>query len=113
VRKEVHFDWAIFYLIGTPEQTEWVFVTRRESPYKSIEDIRAAKEPPKCGSTGTGSFLYLVPKLMEENLGTKLTMITAIRADPTLTLRWRGAGALPCSFHHGLFGRATAPPGKK
>src|SRR6266511_3997150 len=75
-RKEVQFDWARFNWIGTPEQTEWVFITRRDSPYKSIEDIRAAKEPAKCGSTGTGSFLYLVPKLMEETLGTKLTMIT-------------------------------------
>src|SRR4029450_12961149 len=85
-RKEVQFDWARFHWIGTPEQTEWVFVTRRESPYKSIEDIRAATEPPKCGSTGTGSFLYLVPKLMEETLGTKLTMITGYQGGPDVDL---------------------------
>ena len=85
-RKEVQFDWARFQWIGTPEQTEWVFVTRRESPYKSIEDIRAATEPPKCGSTGTGSFLYLVPKLMEETLGTKLTMITGYQGGPDVDL---------------------------
>ena len=85
-RKEVQFDWARFQWIGTPEQTEWVFVTRRESPYKGIEDIRAAIEPPKCGSTGTGSFLYLVPKLMEESIGTKLTMITGYQGGPDVDL---------------------------
>src|SRR5499425_1119297 len=85
-RKEVQFDWARFHWIGTPEQTEWVFVTRRDSPYKSIEDIRRATEPPKCGSTGTGSFLYLVPKLMEETLGTKFTMITGYQGGPDVDL---------------------------
>jgi tripartite-type tricarboxylate transporter receptor subunit TctC len=85
-RKEVQFDWAKFNWLGTPEQTEWVFITRRDSPYQSIEDIRAAKEAPKCGSTGTGSFLYLVPKLMEENLGTKLTMITGYQGGPDVDL---------------------------
>ena len=85
-RKEVQFDWARINWIGTPEQTEWVFITRRDSPYKSIENIRAAIEPPKCGSTGTGSFLYLVPKLMEESLGTKLTMITGYQGGPDVDL---------------------------
>jgi len=85
-RKEVQFDWARLNWIGTPEQTEWVFVTRRDSSYKSIEDIRAATEPAKCGSTGTGSFLYLVPKVMEETLGTKLTMITGYQGGPDVDL---------------------------
>ena len=85
-RKEVQFDWARFNWIGTPEQTEWVFIARADSPYKSIEDIRAATEPPKCGSTGTGSFLYLVPKLLEETLGTKLTLITGYPGGPDVDL---------------------------
>jgi tripartite-type tricarboxylate transporter receptor subunit TctC len=85
-RKEVQFDWARFNWIGTPEQTEWVFIARADSPYKSIEDIRAATEPPKCGSTGTGSFLYLVPKLIEDTLGTKLTLITGYPGGPDVDL---------------------------
>lgn len=85
-RKEVQFDWAKFSWIGTPEQTEWVFITRADSPYKSIEDIRAAPEPPKCGSTGTGSFLYQVPKLMEETLGMKLNMVTGYTGGPDVDL---------------------------
>jgi tripartite-type tricarboxylate transporter receptor subunit TctC len=85
-RKEVQFDWSRFRWLGTPEQTEWVFVTRRDSPYKSIDDMRAAAEPAKCGSTGTGSFLYLVPKLMEETLGVKLVLITGYQGGPDVDL---------------------------
>jgi len=85
-RKEVQFDWARFNWIGTPEQTEWVFIVRADRPYKSIEDIRTATEPPKCGSTGTGSFLYQVPKLLEETLGMKLTMITGYTGGPDVDL---------------------------
>jgi tripartite-type tricarboxylate transporter receptor subunit TctC len=85
-RKEVQFDWARFNWIGTPEQTEWVFITRADSPYKSIEDIRSATEPPKCGSTGTGSFLYQVPKLLEETLGMKLNMVTGYTGGPDVDL---------------------------
>jgi tripartite-type tricarboxylate transporter receptor subunit TctC len=85
-RKEVQFDWARFNWIGTPEQTEWVFITRADSPYKSIEDIRGATEPPKCGATGTGSFLYQVPKLLEETLGIKLNMVTGYTGGPDVDL---------------------------
>ena len=85
-RKEVQFDWARFNWIGTPEQTEWVFINRADHPYKSIEDIRAAKEPAKCGSTGTGSFLYQVPKLLEETLGIKLNLITGYTGGPDVDL---------------------------
>ena len=97
-RKEVQFDWARFNWIGTPEQTEWVFITRADSPYKSIEDIRGATEPPKCGATGTGSFLYQVPKLLEETLGIKLNMVTGYRAGRMLTLPLRGAKCTAVQF---------------
>jgi tripartite-type tricarboxylate transporter receptor subunit TctC len=85
-RKEVQFDWARFNWIGTPEQTEWVFIARADSPYKSIEDMRSATEPPKCGSTGTGSFLYQVPKLLEETLGMKLNLVTGYTGGPDVDL---------------------------
>ena len=53
-RKEVQFDWAKFNWLGTPEQTESVFFFRGDSPYKTIDDLRKANDPPRCGSTGTG-----------------------------------------------------------
>jgi tripartite-type tricarboxylate transporter receptor subunit TctC len=50
-RKEVQFDWSKFTWIGTPEQTEFILIMRTDSPYKSIEDVRKAAVPPKCGAT--------------------------------------------------------------
>jgi tripartite-type tricarboxylate transporter receptor subunit TctC len=75
-RKEVQFDWAKFHWIGTPEQTESLFFFRGDTPYKTIDDLRKANEPPRCGSTGTGSTTYHIPKLLEEIFGVKFTIIT-------------------------------------
>jgi tripartite-type tricarboxylate transporter receptor subunit TctC len=81
-RKEAQFDWTKFNWIGTPEQTEWLFITRADSPYKSIDDMRSATEPPKCGTTGSGSFVHQVPKLLEEVLGMKLTLVSGYAGGP-------------------------------
>jgi tripartite-type tricarboxylate transporter receptor subunit TctC len=74
-RKEVQFDWAKFNWLGTPEPTELVFIIRGDSPYKTIDDLRKATEPPKCGSTGTASITYHIPKLLEDVLAAKSTII--------------------------------------
>ena len=75
-RKEVQYDWAKFSWLGTPEQTESVFFFRGDSPYKTIDDLRKANDPPRCGSTGTASTTYHIPKLLEEVFGVKFTIIT-------------------------------------
>ncbi len=85
-RREVKFDWAKFNWIGTPEQPDFLFFIRGDSPYKNIEEIRKAKEPPKCGSTGTGSPLYHIPKLMEETLGTKFNIVIGYQGAPDIDL---------------------------
>jgi tripartite-type tricarboxylate transporter receptor subunit TctC len=85
-RKEAQFDWTKFNWIGTPEQTEWLFITRADSPYKSIEDMRSATEPPKCGTTGSGSFVHQVPKLLEEVLGMKLNLVSGYAGGPDVDL---------------------------
>lgn len=75
-RKEVQYDWSKFNWIGTPEQTESVLFFRGDSPYKTIDDLRKAADPPKCGSTGTASTTYHIPKLLEEIFGVKFSVIT-------------------------------------
>jgi tripartite-type tricarboxylate transporter receptor subunit TctC len=74
-RKEVQYDWSKFNFLGTPEQIEAVVIFRGDSPYKTIDDLRKATELPKCGSTGTGSTTYQVPKLIEEIFGVKFNII--------------------------------------
>ena len=73
-RKEVQFDYAKFVWIGSPVQNEHQMYMRADTPYKTIEDIRKASVPPKCGTTGTGSTGYYIPKLMEEALGHEIQL---------------------------------------
>ena len=75
-RKEVQFDWSKFSWIGTPEQTEFILIMRTDSPYKSIEDVRKASVPPKCGATGTSTSGYYIPKFLDENMGLKFNIVT-------------------------------------
>lgn len=67
-RKEVQFDIRKFVWIGSPETTPMIIYMRADAPYKSIADIRNAKEPPKCGSTGTASSDYILARLLEDLL---------------------------------------------
>ena len=75
-RKEVQFDFAKIPWIGSPEQNDILHYMRADSPYKSIEDIRKAKEPPRCGSSGTGTTGFYIPRLLDEVFGTKHTIVS-------------------------------------
>lgn len=75
-RKEVQFDFAKIPWIGSPEQNDIIHYMRADSPYKSIDDIRKAKEPPRCGSSGTGTTGFYIPRLLDEVLGTKHTIVS-------------------------------------
>jgi tripartite-type tricarboxylate transporter receptor subunit TctC len=75
-RPEIQFDWSKFSWIGSPARGASQMYMRADSPYKTIEDIRTAKEPPKCGATGvTGPDSYL-PKLMQDTVGAKFNIVT-------------------------------------
>jgi len=75
-RKEVQFDWAKFTWIGSPEHNGQLLFMRADTPYKTLEDIRKAVEPPKCSATGIGTSGHFVPTLIEETLGLKFRLIT-------------------------------------
>ena len=75
-RPEVQFDWAKFTWIGNPEQTEFILIMRTDNPYQSIEDVRKAAQPPKCGATGTSTSGYYMPKFLDDGLGIKFNIVT-------------------------------------
>jgi len=75
-RKEVQFDWVKFGWIGNPAKVSHFLYMRADTPYKTVEDIRNAKEPPKCGATGTASTAYYLPKLFESVIGTKFNIVS-------------------------------------
>jgi tripartite-type tricarboxylate transporter receptor subunit TctC len=73
--KEVKFDWPKFSFIGSPERVDQVLFVRADTPYKSLEEIRQAKEPPRCAATGRSTLAYFLPRLLEEALGLKINMV--------------------------------------
>ncbi len=74
-RKEVQFDLRKFHWIGSPAVESVIFYMRADAPYKSIADVIKAKEPPKCGGTGTASSDYILSKVLEETVGAKFNSI--------------------------------------
>lgn len=74
-QKEVKYDWAEFTWIGSSDKSDYLLYMRADLPYKTLADVRKAKEPPKCGSTGAGTSGSYMPKLLEETLGTKFTIV--------------------------------------
>src|SRR3989338_5663335 len=75
-RMEVQFDWVKFTWIGSPEQNGQLLFMRADTPYKTVDDVRNAKEPPRCSATGIGTSGHFVPTLLEETLGLKFRLIT-------------------------------------
>lgn len=74
-KKEVQFDWSKFGWVGSTESTPWLLYMSSNTPYKTIDDVRKAKEPPKCSATSTGTSGHFIPKLLEDALGAKFNVV--------------------------------------
>ena len=74
-RKEARYDWARYNFIGSPSPSEHHLYMRSDSPYKTIEDVRKASEPPKCGSGGAAGTGFYFPKLLEETVAAKFNIV--------------------------------------
>jgi tripartite-type tricarboxylate transporter receptor subunit TctC len=74
-RNEVKFDMRKFRFIGSPVTEAIVFYIRADAPYKSIADVIKAKEPPKCGGSGTASSDFILSKVLEETVGAKFNTV--------------------------------------
>lgn len=105
-RPEIKFDWAKFVWLGNASRTTDLLYIRSDAPFKTIEDVRNAKEPPKCGATGTGSTGYLVPRLLEETLGAKFHIVSGYKGGNEIDLAVE-RGEIQCrAFSHtAFFGR--------
>jgi len=85
-RKEVQFDWQKFTWIGNTTVSHHLLYMRSDTPYKTIEDIRKASAPPKCGAEGTASSAYYLPKLLEETIGAKFNIVTGYNSGTDVDL---------------------------
>jgi len=73
--KEVQFDWAKFGWIGSPVRNFEVLTMRADTPYRSVEDIQKAAQPPRCGTTGAGATGHYFPKFLEQAVGAKIQVV--------------------------------------
>lgn len=71
---EVRFDWSKFTWVGSPERIDQVLFVRTEN-FKTLDEMRAAKEAPRCAALARAGAGYFLPKLVEEGLGTKIHMV--------------------------------------
>lgn len=67
-RAELKFDIRKFAWIGSPVKEPMIFYMRSDAPFKTIMDVKNAKEPPKCGSTGTVSTDFILARMLEDTL---------------------------------------------
>jgi tripartite-type tricarboxylate transporter receptor subunit TctC len=85
-RKEVQFDWAKYTWLGSFERSNNLLYMKTDTPYKTIHDVVKAAEPPKCGSTGTGSPSYYLVKLLNEAIGTRFDVVTGYQGGQEIDL---------------------------
>jgi tripartite-type tricarboxylate transporter receptor subunit TctC len=70
-RKEATFDVRKLPWIGSIDQRDLVLYMKADAPWKSIEDVLASKEVPKCGATGTSDLTSIMTNILQETLGAK------------------------------------------
>lgn len=85
-RKEVQFDWTKFTWLGSFERSNNLLYMRADTPFKTIHDVRKPADPPKCGSTGTGSPSYYLIRLLNEAIGTKFNIVTGYQGGQEIDL---------------------------
>ena len=72
---EVKFDVRKYNWLGSQEKGQMMLYIRADSPFKSIDDIVKAKDPPKCGGSGTTDQTALLTRLLEETIGAKFIRV--------------------------------------
>jgi tripartite-type tricarboxylate transporter receptor subunit TctC len=97
-RTEVKFDVRKFEWIGTQEKWTQMLYFRADSPFKTIGDVIKAKEPPKCGASGFASSGYILPKVLEETVGAKFSVIVGYAGGKEIDLAVE-KGEVVCRGH--------------
>ena len=83
---------------------------RTDAPYKTLDDIRNASEPPRCSATGVGSSGYDIPRVLEDTLGLRFKVISGYPggADQDLAME-RGEVHCRAFTIDAFFGREPFP----
>ena len=85
-QSEVKFDVRRMNWLGSQEKGQMMLYIRADSPHKSIDDIVKAKEPPKCGGSGTADQTALLTRLLEETVGARFTRVLGYKGGSEVDL---------------------------
>jgi tripartite-type tricarboxylate transporter receptor subunit TctC len=85
-RPEVKFDVRKFGWLGSQERGTMMLYVRGDAPFKSIEEIINAPEPPKCGATGLSDQTTLFTRLLEETIGARFTRVIGYKGGSEVDL---------------------------
>lgn len=85
-QSEIKFDVRKFNWLGSQEKGQMMLYIRADTPYKSIDDIIKAKEPPKCGGSGTADQTALFTRLLEETVGAKFIRVLGYKGGAEVDL---------------------------
>ncbi|HEX2933274.1 MAG TPA: tripartite tricarboxylate transporter substrate-binding protein [Candidatus Binatia bacterium] len=75
-RPEVKLDFRKLNWIGSFNRAPMMITCRKDSPYTTVENMRAAKTPARFGEGGTGSISYVFSALVSEILDFKVKHVT-------------------------------------
>jgi tripartite-type tricarboxylate transporter receptor subunit TctC len=81
----VRFDLTKFAWIGSVASDVAVIAVRSDLPYKTVDDLRKAKEI-VMGATGTGDTSYVVPVFLKEYAGIPFKMIVGYSSSSDVML---------------------------
>jgi tripartite-type tricarboxylate transporter receptor subunit TctC len=82
----VRYDLTKFAWIGSVASDAAVLTVRTDLPYKSVEDLRKAKEPIIIGATGPGSSTYDFPALLKEFAGLNIKLVPGYSSSSDIML---------------------------
>jgi tripartite-type tricarboxylate transporter receptor subunit TctC len=82
----VKFDMTKFAWIGSAASESTILAIRSDLPYKTIEDLKKAKEPVVIGATGPGANTYDFPLLLKELLGLNLKVVSGYSSSADIML---------------------------
>jgi tripartite-type tricarboxylate transporter receptor subunit TctC len=82
----VKFDMTKFAWIGSAASECTILAIRADLPYKSIEDLKKAKEPLVIGATGPGANTYDFPLLLKEFLGLNFKIVSGYQSSADIML---------------------------
>jgi tripartite-type tricarboxylate transporter receptor subunit TctC len=82
----VKFDMTQFAWIGSAASESTILAIRSDLPYKTIEDLKKAKEPVVIGATGPGANTYDFPLLLKEMLGLNLKVVSGYSSSADIML---------------------------